>query len=110
MINSDLISQNFKRKREGKKYFFSISKDICGESHVSKINKVLNSSKIKGWINFCSAPENVAWLLNIRGHDNPNSPIPNCHLLLDDQRKIYLIADKAKTKKLIFEKNYLKNK
>ena len=31
---------------------------------------------------FISAPENVAWLLNIRGHDNPNSPIPNCRMII----------------------------
>lgn len=105
IINSDIISENFKRKKESKKYFFSISKDICGESHVSKINKVLNSlKKLKAKLIFVSAPENVAWLLNIRGHDNPNSPIPNCHLLLDDKKKIYLITDKTKTKKLILEK------
>ncbi len=105
LINSDLISQNLGRKIENKKYFFSISKNICGESHVNKINKVLNSlKKLKAESIFVSAPENVAWLLNIRGHDNPNSPIPNCHLLLDNHRKIYLIADKTKTKKLILEK------
>ena len=105
LINSDLILQNLRKKKQDKKYFFSISKDICGESHLSKINKVLNSlQKLKAESIFVSAPENVAWLLNIRGHDNPNSPIPNCHLLLDNQKKIYLIADKAKTKKLIFEK------
>jgi Xaa-Pro aminopeptidase len=104
LINSDLISQNLGRKIENKKYFFSISKNICGESHVNKINKVLNSlKKLKAESIFVSAPENVAWLLNIRGHDNPNSPIPNCHLLLDNHRKIYLIADKTKTKKLILE-------
>ena len=72
---------------------------------LSKINKVLKSlKKLKAESIFVSAPENVAWLLNIRGHDNPNSPIPNCHLLLDDKKKIYLIADKTKTKKLILEK------
>jgi Xaa-Pro aminopeptidase len=105
MINSDIISQNLKRKKESKKYFFSISKNICGESHSSKINKVLKSlKKLKADAIFVSAPENVAWLLNIRGHDNPHSPIPNCHLLLDNKKKIYLIADKTKTKKLILEK------
>ena len=105
IINSDIVSENFRRKEERKKYFFSISKDICGESHLSKINKVLKSlKKFKAEAIFVSAPENVAWLLNIRGHDNPNSPIPNCHLLLDDKKKIYLIADKTKTKKLILEK------
>ena len=105
LVNSDLISQNLNRKKKDKKFFFSISKGICGESHLSKINKVLNSiKKLKAESIFVTAPENVAWLLNIRGHDNPNSPIPNCHLLLNDQRKIYLIADKTKTKKLILEK------
>ena len=105
LINTDLISQNLKRKRKDKKYFFSISKNICGESHVSKINRVLKSlKKFKAKSIFVSAPENVAWLLNIRGHDNPNSPIPNCHLLLDVKKKIYLIADKIKTKKLVLEK------
>ncbi len=105
IINSDIISGNCKRKKESKKYFFSIPKDICGESHVSKINKVLKSlKKLKVDSIFVSAPENVAWLLNIRGHDNPNSPIPNCHLLLDVKKKIYLIADKVKTKKLVLEK------
>ena len=32
---------------------------------------------------FISAPENVAWLLNIRGHDNPHSPIPNCQAFIE---------------------------
>ena len=35
---------------------------------------------------YITAPENVAWLLNIRGNDNPNSPIPNCHLFLDNKK------------------------
>ena len=43
---------------------------------------------------FISAPENVAWLLNIRGNDNPNSPIPNAHLLLDIKKRFNLIAKK----------------
>ena len=44
----------------------------------SKINKLvreIQSQKIDNI--FISAPENVAWLLNIRGRDNPNSPLPN---------------------------------
>ena len=57
---------------------------------------------------FISAPENVAWLLNIRGYDNPTSPIPNCRLLLDDRKNIFLIAEKKKVKKLIKEKKILK--
>ena len=49
---------------------------------ILKLNKIKNFLKKNksDWI-FISAPENVAWVLNIRGYDNPNSPIPNCHLL-----------------------------
>ena len=57
---------------------------------------------------FITAPENVAWLLNIRGFDNPNSPIPNCHLLIDKKNNPYLICEKKKAKKIILEKKIRK--
>ena len=57
---------------------------------------------------FITAPENVAWLMNIRGFDNPNSPIPNCHLLIDKKNNPYLICEKRKAKKIIVEKKMRK--
>ena len=70
-----------------------------------KIEKVSNFLKRKK-INylFISAPENVAWLLNIRGSDNPYSPIPNCRLIIDSKKRIYLITEKIKTKNLLKQK------
>ena len=53
---------------------------------------------------FISAPENVSWLLNLRGHDNPNSPIPNCQLIINNKKNFYLISSKDKVSKLINEK------
>ena len=53
---------------------------------------------------FVSAPENVAWILNIRGSDCPNSPIPNSRLILSKDKKIFLISKIQKCKKLIKEK------
>ena len=104
LIDTDLISQNSKNNKTKKK-FFSISHKDCGEHHTSKINKIsILLKKLKTKLIFISAPENVAWLLNIRGYDNPNSPIPNCHLLLHNEKKIYLIANKTKTQKLVREK------
>ena len=38
---------------------------------------------------FISASENVAWLLNIRGKDSPNSPLPNCKIILTKTKKIF---------------------
>jgi len=59
---------------------------------------------------FVSAPENVAWLLNIRGRDNPNSPIPNSRLIMDKERKIYFFSDLKKISKIKNKINYKKIK
>ena len=75
---------------------------IIGESTKSKINKITRVLKKNNsdYI-FISAPENVAWTLNIRGHDNPNSPVPNSRLIIGRNKKVYLIAEKKKTSKII---------
>jgi len=105
LIKTDLIKKDSKKKLNCSKPFFSLDESIVGESHKKKLNKVATFlKKNKSNFIFITAPENIAWLLNIRGYDNPNSPIPNCHLLLDSEKKIYLIADKRKAKNLIKEK------
>ena len=43
-----------------------------------------------------TSPENVAWLLNIRGYDSEFSPIPNCFLIIDKQMKVFLFCDLKK--------------
>ncbi len=58
---------------------------------------------------FVTAPENVAWILNIRGGDGPNSPIPNSRLIINKSKKIFLITEPYKAKKLIKEKIINKN-
>ena len=105
LIKTDLIKKDSKKNFNYSKPFFSLDERIVGESHKKKINKVATFlKKNKSNFIFITASENIAWLLNIRGYDNPNSPIPNCHLLLDSKKNIYLIADKRKTKHLIKEK------
>ena len=104
-IKTDLIKQNSEKKLNHSRPFFSLDKHIVGESHKKKINKIINFLKRnKSSFIFITAPENVAWLLNIRGYDSPNSPIPNCHLLLDKKKNLYLITNKRKAKNLIKEK------
>ena len=46
----------------------------------------------------------MAWVLNIRGADCPNSPIPNSRLIISKTKKILLIVKKEKCKKLIKNK------
>ena len=94
-IESNLIDQIHKDKVKSSKPFFSLKNKIVGEDYKSKIMKIRKYlNKNKSDYLFITAPENVAWLLNIRGHDNPNSPIPNCHLIIDDKNSFYLITDR----------------
>ncbi len=108
-IKTNLIDHIFNNYQIKSKPFFSLSKKIVGESHLVKINKITTFIKKKrsNYL-FISAPENVAWLLNIRGNDNPNSPIPNCRLIIGTNKKIFLICEKIKAKNLIKEKKIKK--
>ena len=78
----------FNKYKTKSKPFYSLSEKITGENHKIKINKIVKYLRQNN-LNylFISAPENVAWLLNIRGFDNPNSPIPNCRLLINSKKK-----------------------
>tara|TARA_Y100001936_G_scaffold239740_1_gene273293 strand:- start:298 stop:1992 length:1695 start_codon:yes stop_codon:yes gene_type:complete len=104
-INKNLIDE-IKRERENFNIpFFSLNKNIVGESVNSKINKISKYlKKNKSDYIFITAPENVAWLLNIRGGDSPNSPIPNSRLIISKTKKILLISKKGKCKKLLKNK------
>ncbi|MDB0046392.1 aminopeptidase P family protein [Candidatus Pelagibacter sp.] len=109
-IDDNLIDQLFKFKEKKTKPFYSLKKNIVGESHNSKILKIKNFLKLnKADYLFVSAPENVAWLLNIRGYDSPNSPIPNARLIIDKNKKLFLITQKNNVKKIIKEKKINKN-
>ena len=110
LIDENLVDHIYSKKTNISKPFFSIDKKIAGESfqkkidRASKIIKKENSNYL-----FITAPENVAWLLNIRGYDNPNSPIPNCRLLLMRNKKFFLISERSKIKNLIKEKKLNNN-
>jgi len=43
-----------------------------------------------------TAPENVAWLLNIRGKDSSYSPIPNCNAIINYKKTVTLIVENNK--------------
>ena len=40
-------------------------------------------------------------MLNIRGSDNPNSPIPNCRLIIGKDKELFLITQKKKASKIV---------
>ncbi len=104
-ININLIDDIKKQKYNKNIPFFSLQKKFVGESIKSKINSVSKYlKKNKSDYIFISAPENVAWVLNIRGGDGPNSPIPNSRLIISKSKKILLISKLKKCKELIKNK------
>ena len=104
-INKNLIDEIKNKKVNENIPFFALDKKIVGESHNSKINKISKYlKKNKSDYLFVSAPENVAWILNIRGGDGPNSPVPNSRLIISKTKKILLISKIHKIKKLIRKK------
>ncbi len=109
-IKKNLIDGNYIDSSYQSKPFFSLQKNIVGECHKKKINRLVeymrknNSDYI-----FVTAPENVAWLMNIRGHDSPHSPLPNCRIFVKKNKKIFIIAKKRKLTRLIKEKKINKN-
>ncbi len=105
-IDKNLIDEIKKQRQNLNIPFFSLNKNIVGESANSKINKISNYlKKVKSDFIFISAPENVAWILNIRGNDSPNSPVPNSRLIISKSKKILLISSKKKCEKLLKNKN-----
>ena len=101
-ITKNLVDEIKNKKIKDNFKFFSLKKEIVGESSKSKINKIAKYlKKNKSDYLLVSAPENVAWILNIRGGDGPNSPVPNSRLIVSKTKKIFLISKIHKTKKLI---------
>ncbi len=109
-LSNNLIDEIKTQKIKNKIPFFSLKDEIVGENSKSKINKIVNYLKKNKADNlFVTAPENVAWILNIRGSDGPNSPVPNSRLIINKSKKIFLITEFQKAKKLIEEKKINKN-
>ena len=110
-LEKNLVDQIFREKTKKDKPFFKMSEKIVGETISSKIKRLSEILKKRHCENiFVSAPENVAWLLNIRGHDNPNSPLPNARLILDKNKNIYFFSDIKKIKNIKKNLNYKKIK
>ena len=107
-INGNLIDIVWSKKpKDLIKPFFSLSKKDAGQSSQEKIAKVKNVLlKNKADYLLVTAPENVAWILNIRGYDSAFSPIPNARLLINSKGDIDLFSQLKKVTKIkkIFSK------
>ena len=109
-IKKNLIDEIENQYTNNNKKFFSLHKNVTGESIDSKLTKISSYlKKNKSDHILITAPENVAWILNIRGTDVPNSPLPNCRLIISKTKKFFLISKIEKCKKL-FDKKIINKK
>jgi Xaa-Pro aminopeptidase len=100
-LEENLINKIWKRKNINKfKQIYKLKDKISGKNSQKKIkelSKILKKNNTN--IQFVSASENVAWLLNIRGEDSEFSPIPNSYLILNDKNKVYFFCHLKKINK-----------
>ena len=111
-VNKNLVDIVWsKRPKELIKPFYSLSKKNTGvssEEKILEVKKFFNKNKADYLL--VTAPENIAWILNIRGHDSTFSPIPNARLLMNKNGDIHCFANPKKitmikknlAKKIIF--------
>ena len=100
-IKTNLIDKIWSNKPRPKfNKFFILKTQYVGQSYEQKINLICNILKKINLKNLLiTAPENVAWLLNIRGKDSFYSPIPNCNAIINYKKTVTLIVENNKISK-----------
>ncbi len=102
----DLVRSN--GNKEPIKPFFVLTKKNSGVTTGKKISQIKNILlKNKSDYLLVTAPENVAWTLNIRGYDNSFSPTPKARLLISSNGDVSIFTNPEKLRKI---KSYLKKK
>ena len=94
-IKDNLIDKIWKNKSKIKdKKFYLLEEKFHGEHYLDKIirlKKLLISNKIDYLL--CTAVENIAWLINIRGRDSISSPLTNGKLIIERNGKIIFFTN-----------------
>tara|TARA_B110000438_G_C15797648_1_gene643595 strand:- start:304 stop:2019 length:1716 start_codon:yes stop_codon:yes gene_type:complete len=102
-LNENLINKIWIRKKTEKiNKFYKLKDKDAGQNSKNKIktlSRLLNKNKTD--MQFVSASENVAWLLNLRGGDCKFAPIPNSYLILDSKNKVFFFCNIKKIDKNI---------
>ena len=77
--------------------FFILPERAVGKNYKLKIKKLVSELiKKKIDLQFITASENIAWLLNVRGQDSEFSPIPNSYLVVNSNNEIHFFCNLKK--------------
>jgi len=99
-IKKNLIDVLWRKKpKDLIKPFFLLNKKQAGQSSEQKV-KIVKNFLVKNKFDYLlvTAPENAAWILNMRGYDSEFSPIPNCRLLISSKGDVDLFSHPKKVK------------
>ena len=100
-LYENLINKIWANKNNNKnnKFYKLSNKDVgeSSENKIKKLSKILNKNQMD--CQFISSPENVAWLLNIRGSDSEFTTTPNSYVIINKEKKIYLFCNLKKIDK-----------
>ncbi len=102
-VNENLIDLLWNKKKSSNiKPFYQIKDKDAGlkvKQKLARLIKLIKYNKVDCL--FTTAPENVAWLLNIRGEDTMYSPLPNAHVMTYKTGKVLLFCNLKKINKLL---------
>ena len=96
LINKIYTKKNFDKSNK----FYKLNDKDTGESSkdkIKKLSKIINKNRAD--LQFISAPENIAWILNLRGEDSKFAPIPNGYLFINKKGKAYFFCSLKKVDK-----------
>ncbi|MCH7320390.1 aminopeptidase P family protein [Solibacillus sp. MA9] len=96
-IDQDLIGELWEDRPEiPKEPLFTHDVNYAGKSRVEKLNEVRQEMKNKGANYYIlTSLDDIAWLLNIRGKDVPNSPVVIANVIVAEHT-CYLFIDSCK--------------
>ena len=100
-VKQDLIDKIWNQSdKEIKKKFFVLPKSAISKDYKFKIKKLIkNLIKKKIDLQLVTSSENIAWLLNIRGHDSEFTPLPQSYICFDKYKNINFFCDLKKIDK-----------
>ncbi len=96
-INQNLVDKLMIKKKNIVKKFYILPKKAVDQDFKIKIGKCIKILKEKNIdLQLVTSSENVAWLLNIRGHDTEYSPLTNAYIILEKNGKVNFFCDPRK--------------
>ena len=105
-VDKNLIDLLWKRNKDLNIKPFFLIKDLDAgaklENKLSELSKLIKSNNVDYL--FTTASENIAWLLNIRGHDTDYSPLPNSHAFIGKNKEVVLFCNLKKINKSLKSK------